>query len=367
MAKEDTKLGGCPTGVARRDFLTAAVASSTLTLSGCVASGKQGAGPRGPAPAPAPGAARLAPSDHFLDAEVTHNRWNRDLKPRLRMRSGQTVTVQTREASDGHFTPSSTTADVATRDRSRVHPLTGPIFVEEAAPGDTLQIDILDHALPDWGWTCISPPAGFLGDAFTSNFLHIWRFDRARRFAELKPGVRVPITRPFLGVIGLAWDEAGDFRTFPPRPSGGNMDIKHLTAGTSLYLPVTVPGAMLSVGDGHAAQGDGEVCVSAIECDLTTRLRVTVRKSLRIAAPHYESRQFHATTGIATSIDAAAKDATRAMIDYLATWHHMSREEAYVLCSVAMDLKICETVDMPNYLVSAHLPVALLGKGAHPW
>jgi acetamidase/formamidase len=272
------------------------------------------------------------------------------------MASGETVTVRTREASDGHFTASSTSADVATRDRGRVHPLTGPIYVRDANPGDVLQVDILGYELGQWGWTVISPPAGFLGDEFQENRLHIWHFDHDTASAELKPGVRVPINRPFLGVIGLAWNEPGEFRTIPPRAQGGNMDIKYLVAGSTLYLPVDLPGAMLSVGDGHAAQGDGEVCVSAIECDLTAHLRLTVRRDIDLTEPQYETPEYYATTGIDTTLEIAAKKATRAMIGYLMSQRGLSRDESYMLCSVAMDLKICETVDMPNYLVSAHLP-----------
>ena len=347
-------------GLPRRAFLKTAVAASVASACGCTATTAPGRTRPGSSSAGIP----MPPTscDHFLGAAPTHNRWNRDLAPRLTVRSGETVTVQTREASDGHFNPASTSADVATRDRGRVHPLTGPIWVQGAAPGDVLQVDIIGYELPDWGWTCISPPAGFLGDEIGESYLHIWNFDHHSQTAQLKPGIQVAIDRPFLGVIGLAWNEPGEFRTIPPRAQGGNMDIRYLTAGTSLYLPVDLPGAMLSVGDGHAAQGDGEVCVSAIECDLTAHLRLTVRKDLSIAEPQYETADLYATTGIGTSIEQAAKKATRAMIAHLTTMHALTQAEAYVLCSVAMDLNICETVDMPHYLVSAHLPRAVLAS-----
>ncbi len=295
-------------------------------------------------------------SDHYLSRESTHNRWNRDLEPVLVIKSGETVTVETKDASEGHYTVESTTADVLTLDRGKVHPLTGPIHIEEARPGDVLQIDILSYQLSDWGWTQVNPPLGFLGDEFKEPFLQIWRFNKAGGYAEMRPGVRVSIENPFLGVIGVAWDEEGEFRTIPPRPHGGNMDIKHLTVGTTLYLPVSLPGALLSVGDGHAAQGDGEVCLSAIEVDLTVQLRVTVRKDKKIQEPHYEGSDFYATTGFATTIDEAARKATRYMIDYLVDSGGFTRHQAYVLSSVAVDLQINETVDMPHYLVSARLP-----------
>lgn len=312
-----------------------------------------GCGPGGDAPSVS--AQQPAQTDHYLSRERTHNRWNRDLDPILSMQSGQTVTVETRDASDGHFSPDSTTADVANRDRGKIHPLTGPIRVEGAQPGDVLQVDILGFELSDWGWTAVAPPGGFLGDEFQKNYLHIWHFDKEAGYAQFKPGIRIPL-RPFLGVIGLVWDEEGEFRTFPPRAQGGNMDIRHLTTGTTVYLPVALPGALLSVGDGHAAQGDGEVAISAIECDLTARLRVTVRKDLKIEEPHYEGADFYATTGFAATIDEAARKATRYMLDYLVEHRNLTRHEAYVLASVAVDLQISEAVDMPHYLVSARLP-----------
>ena len=324
-----------------------------LLLQGCGAS--QDAQPAGDAVS---ASNQPVETDHFLSRQRTHNRWNRDLEPILTIQSGQTVRVETRDASDGHFSPDSTTADVASRDRGRIHPLTGPIRVEGAEPGDVLQVDILGFELPEWGWTAVAPPGGFLAEELEGDYLHIWRFDKEAGYTEFKPGIRVPL-RPFLGVIGLAWDEEGEFRTFPPRAQGGNMDIRHLTAGTTVYLPVALAGALLSVGDGHAAQGDGEVAISAIECDLTARLRVTLRKDLDIQEPHYEGPGFYATTGFATSIDEAARKATRYMLDYLSKHHNLTRHEAYVLASAAVDLQINETVDMPHYLVSARLPKAV--------
>ncbi len=300
--------------------------------------------------------AQLTPSDHYLSSQRTHNKWDRSLEPILRIRSGETVTVETKEASDGQITPQSTVADVAGLDLDLVHPLTGPIAIEGAQPGDVIQVDLLEFELPDWGWTIIAPPSGFLGDEFKDPYLKLWQLNRPQGYAELKSGVRVPIDKPFLGVIGLAWDEEGRFVTFPPRTHGGNMDIKHLSAGTTVYLPVALPGGLLSLGDGHAAQGDGEVCISAIECDMKARIRVTLRKDMRIKEPQYEGLDFYATTGFATTIDEAARKATRYMIDHLVQVRGLSREEAYVLCSVSVDLQISEAVDMPHYLVSARLP-----------
>lgn len=331
----------------RREFLQAGIAASAGAILSC---GKQ---------KPPEETQMVRSTDYFLSREVTHNRWNKDLPPLLTMDSGETVTVETREASDRDFTIHSTMADVSNRDRSKVHPLTGPIYVNGAEPGDVLQIDLLEYKLPDWGWTVISPPMGFLGEEFSEEVLHIWRFNLEEQYAELKPGIRVSLQYPFLGVIGLAWDEPGEFRTIPPRTQGGNMDIKYLTRGSTVYLPVSVPGALLSVGDGHAAQGDGEVCISAIECDLTAQMRVTVRKDFQVQEPEYETAEYFAATGIATTIDEAARKATRHTIGSLMRRYQLTRNEAYMLCSVAMDLKICEAVDMPHYLVSGHVPKSI--------
>ncbi len=292
---------------------------------------------------------------HYLPREKTHNRWNKDIQPVLRVNSGDIVTIETKDASDGHFTLKSTFKDVATRDLSKVHPLTGPIYVEEAEPGDILQVDILKYELSDWGWTLVAGGRGFLPEDFSKEYLQIWKYDKNKKYAEFKKGIRIKL-EPFCGVMGLPWDEPGEFRTFPPRKNGGNMDVKYLTEGTTLYLPVSVKGALFSTGDGHAAQGDGEVCVTAIETDLTVTVRLSIRKDFSIDEPQYENDLFYATTGVGTTIIEAAKKATRFMIKHLITNYKLSPEEAYVLCSVAMDLKICEVVDLPNYLVSAHIP-----------
>lgn len=293
--------------------------------------------------------------EFYLTQEKTHNRWNKDILPILRINSNDTVTIETREASDRHFTPKSTSKDAENRDLSKVHPLTGPIYIEEAEPGDILQIDIIKYELEDWGWTIISKGRGFLPEDFPVDYLKIWKYDKNKEYAECKEGIRIKL-EPFCGVMGVAWEESGEFRTSPPRKNGGNMDCKYLTSGTTLYLPVFIKGALFSVGDGHAAQGDGEVCVSAIETDLKVTLKFTVRKDLSIEEPQYENNLFYATTGFGETIEEAAKKATRFMIKHLSKNFKLSPEEAYILCSVAMDLKICEVVDLPNYLVSAHIP-----------
>jgi acetamidase/formamidase len=182
--------------------------------------------------------------------------------------------------------------------------------------------------------------------------------------------VRVPL-EPFLGVMGVALAEPGEHSTIPPRASGGNMDIKQLTAGTTLYLPVFVDGALFSAGDGHAAQGDGEVCITAIETTMTATLRFSIERDRALGGPEFETTRplsprtnaghHYVTTGIAPDLMDASKDAIRAMIQHLVKVRSLTREEAYVLSSVAVDLKISEVVDAPNWVVSAFLPLAIFG------
>ena len=332
----------------RRNFLKSSAAGILAFLTSGLSCSKQEQTPKD----------NISKGKHYLSREKTHNRWNKDIPPTLHVKSGDTVTIETKDAADGHFTPESTSADVASRDLSKVHPLTGPIFVEEAEPGDVLQVDILKYDLSEWGWTLIAKDRGFLPEDFQNEYLQIWKYDKNKEYADLKKGFRVKL-EPFCGVMGVAWEEPGEFRTFPPRKNGGNMDCKYLTAGTTLYLPVFVNGALFSAGDAHAAQGDGEVCVSAIETDLSVTVKLSVRKDISIEEPQYENDVFYAVTGFGETIIIAAKKATGFMVNHLTANYDLSAEEAYVLCSNAMDLKICEVVDMPNYLVSAHIPKSI--------
>ena len=168
--------------------------------------------------------------------------------------------------------------------------------------------------------------------------------------------ITIPL-RPFPGVIGVAPAGEEMLVTIPPRSNGGNMDNRYLGEGTTVYLPVLVEGALLSIGDTHAAQGDGEVGGTGLEAPMRIVLQVEVQKGGRVLAePEYETDDYYAVTGFAETIDEAARKATRSMIDYLTAEHGLTRPEAYLLCSLAADLKISEAVDMPHYLVSMHIP-----------
>lgn len=302
---------------------------------------------------------------HVLVPDPPHYAWNNAIPPRLSIQPGDVVVCETRDASDGHFQRDSTTTDVASY-TFRGHPLTGPIQIEGARPGDVLEVDVLEVVPADFGWTAVLPGFGLLQDDFPDPYLRTWDL-RDGRFARLGERIRVPLD-PFCGVMGVALAEPGDHSTIPPRHTGGNMDIKQLVAGSTLYLPIAVEGALFSVGDTHAAQGDGEVCVSAIEMSGRTSLRLDLRRDLRLREPQFRTPGTRArgsagpayvTTGHGPDLFAAARDAVRYMLDHLVSTYSLSHEDAYVLTSVAVDLRISEIVDAPNWVVSAFLPLDL--------
>ena len=304
---------------------------------------------------------------HVLQSLQPHYTWNSALAPRLTIHSGDVVTFETRDAADGHFRLESTTADVQSYN-FRGHPLTGPVAIEGARAGDTLQVDILEIRPAVFGWTAILPGYGLLQEDFNEPYLRTWDLSDGQS-AHLLDLVRIPL-EPFCGVMGVALAEPGEHSTVPPRRTGGNMDIRQLVAGSTLYLPVEVDGAMFSVGDAHAAQGDGEVCVSAIEMAATVSLRFQVRHDLTIAEPQFlaagsrhrgSNGPAYVTTAQGPDLMANTKQAVRYLLDHLQGTYGLTREDAYCLASVAVDLKISEVVDAPNWVVSAFLPLDLFG------
>ena len=308
-------------------------------------------------------------NEHRLDHEQIHQEWNNALAPRLTIDPGDTVVFDTRDAANLFYTKASSHEDVLRRGPFRGHPLTGPVAVRGARPGDTLVVEILDvQPALDWGWTAIRPGRGLLPEAdFAKPFLQIWDLSD-KRHARMGNRVAVPLA-PFPGVLGVALDEPGAHSTMPPRRAGGNMDIKQLVAGATLWLPVLVDGALFSAGDAHAAQGDGEVCVTAVEMMGRLTLRFNVQSGRRLAEPQLRTpappsnatnRGAHyATTAHGPDLFAASQQAVRYMIDHIVEAHGLSREQAYVVCSVAVDLKISEIVDAPNWIVSAFLPESI--------
>jgi formamidase len=344
-----------------------------------------------------------------------HNRWHPDIPPVLRCEPGDEVVLETRDAFDGQMGPDATLADVAAPNLDVVHPLTGPVFVAGAEPGDLLEIDILDVEPDRYGYTVQVPGFGFLRDLFPEPFKVSWDILDGWATSPDLPGLRIR-GAPFMGTIGLspghellaatvareqAALERGGFvlppsaagavpadpsiaeqglRTIPPREQAGNVDIKQLGAGARLFLAVDTPGALFSAGDAHFAQGDGETCGTAIEMRARLHVRFAVHKgeaaAKRIRDPRFARddyylppefsapRRFYATTGISVTKDGqnhaedvtlAARNAVLNMIEHL-TERGWSSQQAYAICSVAVDLKISQLVDVPNLLVSAFLP-----------
>lgn len=306
-------------------------------------------------------------ASYHLPRTSVHMTWNRSLEPVLEVESGATVTLGVMDSSDGQLNAASTSADVAALDFNRVNPMTGPVLVRSASPGDALVVDILDVETGDWGWTANIPGFGLLADDFSEPHLRVSRVRAGR--AEMLPGLSLP-TAPFVGTIGVAMPEPGDHPVVPPSRYGGNMDIRHVTPGARLWLPVAVPGALFSLGDSHAAQGDGEVCGTAVECSATVTVRLHVAHARNLAYPLLETHPRAsrtgpaiATTGIGPDLFQAARDATRGMIDEIVRRTGLDALDAYLLASVAGDLKISEIVDQPNWVVSMHLERDILSGG----
>jgi acetamidase/formamidase len=299
-----------------------------------------------------------------LKRTQTHGVWDNSLVPVVRVAPGDTITVEMQNASGGQLSATSSASDLATLDFGRINPVTGPIYVEGAKPGDALVVEILELDVDAWGWTANIPGFGLLADRFTEPALRMSRI--ANGTVELFTGMRFASV-PMIGTIGVAPAEAGAFSVIPPTRNGGNMDIRHVGAGATLYLPVSVEGALLSLGDGHAAQGDGEVCGTAIETTASATLRISLERDRRLPAPMLLSdprsqrtgRAF-ATTGIGPDLLQAARDATTAMIAEIVRRTTLSEVDAYLLASVAGDLKISEVVDVPNWVVSLHIDARLL-------
>jgi acetamidase/formamidase len=302
---------------------------------------------------------------HALAAEPTHSRWNRALLPRLTIAPGDTVLFECVDSSGAQVHPGMTLPQYLAIDRNRIHALTGPVFVEGAEPGDVLEVDVLEVAHQGWGWTSIVEGLGFLKQRFSEPFLFLWKLEGAIS-RSLVPAV-VPL-RPFCGIMGVAPAENGEFRTRPPGIFGGNMDVRELCAGATLYLPVQNRGALFSTGDAHAAQGDGEVCVNGIECPVDATLRFYLHKQRNLSGPIIESapriRQDTEKAWIVvesgTDATAAARAATSRMIDLLVDHWGFSDVHAYLLCSVALHLKFAQVVNEPMFTVSAAMPKNVL-------
>lgn len=345
-----------------------------------------------------------------------HNRWHPDIPPLLEVDPGRLLAIETRDASDNQICRTMTAKDLPGLDAKVSHPLTGPVHIRGACPGDLLEVEFIDIIPEDYGWSLFRPTTGLLREFFPDYYLVHWDIRDGWATSTDIPGVRLP-DGCMMGISGVApsmaqleawnrretdrFDQGGNvmlptpedavaptdricrqgLRTTPPRENGGNMDIKQLTRGARLFLPVNVPGALFSTGDAHFCQGDSECCLTAIEIQATVVVRFHLHKGRAAAenivwprfshpgvfnAPEWAvPENFIATMGLPIRDDGtqgdedhitlAARNALIHMIDLL-EHRGWTREQAYIICSVAADLKISSVVNLPNVVVSALLP-----------
>lgn len=295
-----------------------------------------------------------------------HFGWDNAFQPAETVAPGSTLKFECLDSGAGHYHRGSTVADVSTMDFSTVNPVTGPIFVDGAKPGDVLKITIHQFEPSGFGWTANIPGFGLLAHDFKEPALALWNYNPT----TLEPALfgehaRVPL-KPFAGTIGVASAEKGLHSVVPPRRVGGNLDIRDLAAGTTLYLPIEVEGALFSIGDTHAAQGDGEVCGTAIESAMNVALTLDLIKDTPLKMPrfttpgpvtrHLDTSGYEVTTGIGSDLWEGAKAALSNMIDLLCQTQNLNPVDAYMLCSACGDLRISEIVDQPNWVVSFYFP-----------
>lgn len=293
--------------------------------------------------------------DFVIKSDQTHNKFSSTIPYQLKVPDGSVIEAFTLEATGGQLNIDSSLEEFNNVDMDKVHTLTGPIYIEGANVGDVLAVELLDLEPGDWGWTGMGPDFGFLAGESEANEFKTYRLDKENNLVHFTENISIPM-RPFPGVIAVAPETEEMLTTIPPRANGGNMDDPNLVKGVTVYLPVFVEGALFSIGDPHAVQGLGEVVGTAVECDMRIRFRLSVVKDKKISEPQYESEDYYATTGYATTIDEAAKKATLYMVDHISNTYDISWEEAYMLCSLIGDLKIAEVVDLPHMLVSMHIP-----------
>lgn len=304
---------------------------------------------------------------HHLDDTQPHAFWDNTHPARLRIQSGDTVVFETLEASAGQVHPASPSEVLRSLDFAFIHPLTGPVYIEGAEPGDSLEVDIVSIQHKGWGWNGVIPGFGLLSDDFSEPYLHHYRLSETH--CEFRPDILIPY-EPFCGVMGVAPREPGRLTTIPPRENGGNIDIRHLTPGAKVFFPVLIPGALFSCGDCHSAQGDGEVNGTGIETRMWVTLTFTLRKGVHIPELRFvtpagkkltvaDEGGYFVTTAHGPDLFTNAQQAIRYMIDHLSSEYRMTREQAFCLCGAAVDLKISEIVDAPNWIVSAYLPLSI--------
>lgn len=304
--------------------------------------------------------------DHILEKNLCHFGWSRDTAPQITIAPGESVEVRITDTGGGEITQESTADDVSSMNFENFMPLTGPIAVDTAKAGDALKITFLGFKPSGWGWSMISHRYGILPDQFPDTFLKIWNYDPSGQSPiDYEGKARFPM-RPFPGIIGLARNCEETLSSLPPHTSGGNLDVRDLTEGTELYLPVEVDGGLLSLGDTHVAQGHGELGGTALESPVDVLIKVELVKKMNITSPQFTTRSrpnshidgagYFVTCGISSDLREGARQATSQMIDLLCRLHSLTAIDAYLLCSLCGDLIINEMVNKPVNVVSLYFP-----------
>ncbi|MFD1926884.1 acetamidase/formamidase family protein [Sporosarcina siberiensis] len=304
---------------------------------------------------------------HYFPKDASHFKWDVNNKPIVTIESGDTVIFETIEVTDNQLNPESTTESLTDFNWDRVYPLSGPVYIEGAEKGDTLAVEILDLQTRGWGWTAVLPGMGLLAEEFPDAYLRTFDLSDGE-YIHFRDDIKIPI-EPFLGTMGVCPANAVDQGIMPPGKFGGNIDTRQLTVGTTLYLPVEEVGALFSIGDGHASQGDGEVCGSALECPLYASLKFTLIKGKSIPSAQFQTKGpltpkvndkgFYGTSGVGPDLYKASQDALRAMIDHISESYNMTPVDAYLLSSLCVDLKISEVVNVGEFVVNAVLPLSI--------
>ena len=305
-------------------------------------------------------------ANHTIHSLKHHFGWDNSNVPIVKVISGETIEIDTVDSSGAQLSLKSSIEDVRNLDFSKVNPVTGPIFIEDACEGDVIEIEFIDFVTSGWGWTAIIPGFGLLADEFQTPDLNLWKYEKNNPIESVYSTYgKIPL-KPFVGTIGLALKERGNHSVVPPRDCGGNLDIKELSKGSKVRLPVQVSGGLLSLGDTHAAQGDGEVCGTAIESPMKVIVKVNLIKNFKIQSPQFETfgpvsnhidkDGYFVTTGIGPDLIEGARNSIRHMIDLLVQKHNIPDSKAYMFCSVCADLRISEVVDAPNWVVSCYFP-----------
>lgn len=308
------------------------------------------------------------PETYYLSRDKYHFLWNSTKEPALKVKSGDTVVMETPEVSDDQITHNSTTEVLDDLDWDRFYPLSGPIYVEDAEPGDTLAVEILNIQHAGWGWGAVLPNLSLLENDFDKPYLRIFDLSDGD-YIHFRKDIKIPI-EPSLGTMGVCPKGSKDLSPLPPRKSGGNIDIRYLKKGSTLYLPVQEPGALFACTDGHTAIGDGEVSGTGVETQLNVSFKFTLLKEKQISTPQFKTEgeltpkvndgNFYGTTGVSNDLYKASQEALREMINYLSQTYNMSKDDAFLLSSLCVDLKSSEIVN--DFVVSAVLPLTIFNQ-----